>query len=356
VGAFSAIALQKALAGKSVQVGTSIGPLEEGISGRASPQDLETLFQLTYLYFTAPRADSIAFRSYQARLKAALADRSASPIAAFQDTLQVTLAQHHVRARPLTSEMFDQMSLEKSLDFYRDRFADASDFTFIFVGNLDLAKLKPLVERYLGGLPSRGRKESWRDIGIDYPRGVIRRTVRKGVEPRSQTELVFSGPFEFTRRNVQLVNALVDVLEIRLRERLRENLRGTYSVSVSASPQHYPRPRYEVAVSFGSAPERVDELTKAVFAEIDSLKANGPSQVDVHKVRETLLRERETNLRRNEYWLSLLYSYDYNHWDPKGILDYSEEIRRLDPEAVKDAARRYLDEKNYVQVKLLPEK
>jgi zinc protease len=356
VGEFNAIALQKALAGKSVRVGSSIGPLEEEISGRASPQDIETLFQLTYLHFTAPRADSAAFRSYQARVQAALADRSASPMAAFQDTVQVTLAQHHVRARPLTSEMFDQMNLEKSLTFYRDRFADASDFTFIFVGNLDLQTLKPLVETYLGGLPSRRRKESWRDVGIDYPRGVIRRTVRRGVEPRSQTELDFSGPFEFTRQNVQLLNALTEVLEIRLRERLREDLGGTYSVSVAASPQHYPRPRYDVAVSFGSAPERADELTKAVFAEIDSLKAHGPSRVDVNKVRETLLRERETNLRRNEYWLSLLYSYNYNHWDPKGILDYSEEIRRLDPEAIKDAARRYLDEKNYVQVTLLPEK
>jgi zinc protease len=355
VGAFSATALEKALAGKSVSVGPTIGQYDEGMTGAASPRDADALLQLVYLYFTAPRLDSAAFLAYQARVKAFLANRSASPSAAMDDTLLVTLSQHHPRALPLTSATFDRMNLHRSLEFYRDRFADASDFTFLFVGNIDTLQLAPLVEQFIGGLPSTHRDERWRDLGLDYPRGIIRREVHKGSDPKSDTRIVFTGPFDFTRENVYALSSLTDVLSIRLRERLREQLGGTYGVGVSAIPEHYPRPRYAIAVDFGSAPERMSELATAVFAEIDSLKANGPRPQDLEKVKETQLRERQTSLRQNGFWLSALYSYLYNGWNPRDILAYGDQVKRLDAAAIREAARRYLDERNYVQVTLYPE-
>jgi zinc protease len=355
VGGFSATALEKALAGKSVSVGPTIGQYDEGVSGAASPRDADALLQLVFLYFTAPRLDSAAFLAYQSRVKAFLANRSASPAAALDDTLMVTLSQHHPRALPLTSATFDHMDLHRSLEFYRDRFADASDFTFLFVGNIDTLRLAPLVEQYIGALPSTHRDERWRDLGLDYPRGVIRRDVYKGSDPKSDTRIVFTGPFDFTRQNVYALSSLADVLSIRLRERLREQLGGTYGVGVSAIPEHYPRPRYAIAVDFGSAPERANELAAAVFAEIDSLKANGPRAQDLEKVKETQLRERQTSLRQNGFWLSALYGYLYNGWDPRDILAYGDQVKHLDAAAVRDAARRYLDERNYVQVTLYPE-
>ncbi|MDQ3809491.1 MAG: insulinase family protein, partial [Chloroflexota bacterium] len=356
IGKFNWIDLQKVLAGKAVAVQPSITELEEGISGSASPQDVETLFQLIYLYFTAPRRDSVAFAAFHSRIKGSLENRSASPEAAFQDTLQVTLAQHHTRARPLTSALFDEMDLEKSLRFYRDRFADASDFTFIFVGTFEPEKLKPLVERYLGGLPATRRTERWRDIGMEYPKGVIRKTVKRGVEPKSQTRIVFTGPVKFSRENVYALQSLADVLEIRLRERLREELGGTYGVSVDASAEREPDQEYEITISFGSAPERLQELTEVVFQQIDSLKTVGPAAKDVNKVKETQRRTRETSLRRNDAWAAQLYTYTRNGWDPRGILTYDALVESLTPELVQRTAQQYLNTKNYVQVSLEPER
>jgi zinc protease len=354
VGRFSATELEKALAGKSVNVTPTIGAYQEGIAGGGSPKDASTIFQLIYLYFTAPRADSTAFLSYQSRVKALVANRGANPAAAFSDTLEVILSRHHPRAEPLTSATFDRMNLGQSIAFYRDRFADASDFTFVFVGNIDTTAMKPLVERYIATLPSTHRKESWRDIGMDYPRGVIQRDVRKGSDEKSQTQIVFSGPFRYTRHDVYMLSALVDVLQIRLRDRLREQLGGTYSVGVSANPTQHPRERYAVAVGFGSAPGRVDELTRATFAEIDSLKKYGPTKADMEKVKEIELRERESAMRENASWLSLLASYVQNGWELRDILSYDENVRSLSATDVRDAARKYLDEKNYVSVSLYP--
>jgi zinc protease len=355
VGAFSAVALEKALAGRAVSVGPSIGTYDEGISGAASPKDADALFQLMYLYFTAPRADSAAFVAYQDMLRSSVANRSASPEAAFQDTLSVTLAQHHPRARPLTSAVFNQMSLARSLAFYRDRFADASDFTFYIVGNIDATRIKPLVEQYLAALPATHRDERWRDVGLDYPRGVVRRVVRKGTEPRSETQIVFTGPLEFTRHNVYVLSSLVDLLRMRLRDRLREQLSGTYGVSVFAAPSHYPRQRYQLGIGFSSAPQRSAELVRALFAELDSIATYGPTAADLQKIKEMQLRERETNLRQNSFWLSILYSYRYNGWDLRDIRNYDADVKQLDAATLREAARRYLDRKNYVQVSLVPD-
>jgi zinc protease len=354
IGSFSATELEKALAGKSVNVSPSIGAYQEGIAGGGSPKDASTIFQLIYLYFTAPRSDSAAFMSYQSRVKALVANRGASPGAAFSDTLELTLARHHPRASPLTRETFDGMNLAKSLEFYRERFADASDFTFIFVGNIDTTTIKPLIEMYLGSLPATHRGERWRDLGMDYPRGVIRREVRKGSDQKSQTQIVFSGELDYSRHDVYMLSALVDVLQIRLRERLREELGGTYGVGVTANPSHYPRERYAVAVGFGSAPDRVDELTRAAFAEIDSLRKYGPTESDIAKVKEIELRERESAMRENGSWLALLASYLYNGWDPRGILAYEHDVQKLRAADIREAARKYLDERNYVSVSLFP--
>jgi zinc protease len=354
VGRFSATELEKALAGKSVNVNPSIGAYEEGIAGGGSPKDADTIFQLIYLYFTAPRADTAAFLSYQTRVKALVANRGASPAAAFSDTLELILARHHPRAAPLTSATFDKMNLGESLDFYRARFGDASDFTFVFVGNIDTTAIKPLIERYIASLPATHRDERWRDLGMDYPRGVIHREVRKGSDDKSQTQIVFSGPFEYSRHDVYMLSALVDVLQIRLRDRLREELGGTYGVGVNASPTHYPRERYAVAIGFGSAPDRVDELTRAAFAEIDSLRKYGPTEGDMEKVKEIELRERESAMRQNGSWLALLTSYVHNGWDPRDILAYDEDVKKLSASDIREAARKYLDERNYVAVSLYP--
>ncbi|MCC7262957.1 MAG: insulinase family protein [Candidatus Latescibacteria bacterium] len=355
VGRFSQVELQKLLAGKMVEVSPWIGGLEEGISGRASPDDLETMFQLIYLYMTHPRQDSTAYAAYRGWLEGMLQNRSASPETAFRDSLQVILAQHHHRARPWSEALLGEMDLGRSLRIYRDRFADASDFTFFLVGNFTLDEVRPLAQRYLGGLPARGRRELWRDLGIETPKGVVEAAVYKGIEPKSLTQLVFSGPMAWERQHIYDLNALASVLNIKLREVLREDLGGTYGVSVNASASHYPREEYHLAVGFGCAPERVAELTKVVFAEMDSLKKRGPDPRQVEKVREMQRRQREVDVKENNFWLEALESAYVHGTDPRQVLDYDTLVEGLTPASVQAAARQYLNQQNYVKVCLFPE-
>ncbi len=355
VGAFSVVELQKRLADKAVRASPYISSLWEGISGQASPQDLETAFQLIYLHFTAPRRDSTAFLAYQTRMRAFLENFKASPEAAFFDTLSVILAQHHPRARPMTSETFEAMDLDKSLTFYRDRFADASDFTFVFVGAFDLETIRPLVQAYLGGLPSLEREETWRDEGIDPPTGIVKRAVYRGVEPKSLTQIVFTGAFEDTRDNRHALRSLAETMQIRLRERLREDLGGTYSVRVSSGRSRFPDQEYTVRVNFGSAPDRVEELVAVVFQQIDSLKSVGPTQADIEKVAEMQRRSRETNLEENGYWLFQIAAFEQIGLDVREILTYERLIDALTPSTVQEAARQWLRTDNYVRVSLYPE-
>jgi zinc protease len=175
------------------------------------------------------------------------------------------------------------------------------------------------VRRYLGGLPSTGREETWRDVGIRPPTGVVRKTVYHGMEPRARTQIVFTGSFDFNRENLYALRALEDVLRLRLRERLREDLGGTYGVRVRASGGRDPRAEYRVAVGFGAAPARLEELARVAFAQIDSLKDDGPTEEELAKVREMQLRSRETDLRTNHFWLSQLVAYNrHRHGSSSG--------------------------------------
>jgi zinc protease len=354
VGTFSQVDLGKRLAGKAASVSPSIGELSEGLSGAASPKDMETLFQLIHLYFTAPRKDPVAFQAMHQQIGAFLANRNASPMAAFQDTLTVTMSQGHPRARPLSMELFQEIDLDESFAFYRDRFADASDFTFVFVGAFQPEEIRPLVETYLGGLPSIHREESWRDLNIDPPTGVIRKEVRKGVEAQSQTQIIFTGPFEYTPENRLGMRMMTGALEIRLRELIREELGGTYGVSVSGSYEKDPEARYSVRISFGSDPARVEELVGAVFDEMEAFKTGGPTPEELRAVTEQERRSRETNQQENRWWVAQLRFTDESGSDPRFLLDESL-LAGVTVETIQRDAQRYLRTDNYVQVTLFPE-
>lgn len=354
VGAFSAVQLQKALAGKDVQVQPYIGETQEGLAGVGSPKDLETLFQLIYLYTTGARRDSLALLSFRERMMAALANRGANPRAAFQDTLNLVLTGHSPRAPLLTAESLRAWDTDRSLAFYRDRFADAGETTFAFVGSFQLDDIRPLVVRYLGALPATGRNEQWRDVGLRPPTGVIERSVHQGMEPQSLTQIVFMGPFQYTPENRELLRSLADVLEIRLRDVLREELSGTYGVSVSPSYQRDPWPKYSLSIGFGAAPQRLDELTRVVFQQIDSLQADGPGATVLEKVQETQRRELQESLRRNSFWVTNLLGRDMTGEDPRDIPHQQRRIDALTAEQIRAAARTYLRRDHYVRVSLYP--
>ncbi|MHB1170351.1 MAG: M16 family metallopeptidase [Longimicrobiales bacterium] len=354
-GSFSATQLQKALAGKAVGVAPGIGSTSEEIRGAASPADLETALQLVHLAFTAPRVDSTAFESLRDRMRAVLANQAASPQAAFGDTLAAVMTQNHPRNVRIDTTTIDAWSLEGSIDFYRERFADGDDFAFTFVGTIDTTTLRPLVERYIGSLPTLPGREQPVDHGVRPPDGVVEKVVRRGLEPQAMTRIIFTGPFVYDVRNRHLLRSLADVLEIRLRDELREERGGTYGVSVGAGYSRTPWENYSVTLGFGAAPDSLDALASAALAEIEKLQNEPPALESVQHVQEIQRRELEQGLRQNSYWLANLSGRLLTGEPPISPALQRELIDALTPEAIREAARQYLSMQRYVRVSLFPE-
>jgi len=356
VGDFSATALQKKLSGKVVSVTPVIRDLSESLSGSSSSKDMETMFQLIYLYGTSPRRDTASFASFITRWKEYLQNMSANPQSVFSDTVRVTLTNYHFRGRPITSNSLNGIKLDEALSVYKSRFADFSDFTFFIVGNFQLDSIKTLVEKYLASLPSLNRQEEWKDLGIEPPKGVITKEVHKGIEPKSTVNLTFTGPFEWSQQNRYNFNAMMEVLNIKLREVLRQNEGGTYGVGVYGSPSLYPKQEYNLTVTWGSSPDRVDELVKKALIQIDSLKLKEPDSIYIEKVKEMDRRSFEVNMKQNNFWLSNLYFYYSHNENPEMILNYPKLVDGLTGSAIQSAVKKYFNMENYVKVVLYPEK
>ena len=356
IGKFDLIQLRKLLAGKVVSVSPFIGEISEGLSGSSSVKDLETMFQLIYLSFTSPRIDSVSFTSFKTKIQNYLINRGASPESAFQDTIQVTLGNYNYRKLPWTFKTLDGIDIDRSLNFYKARFADASGFTFVLVGNFDTEKIKPLIETYIGGLPSLNRGETWRDLEISPPKGIIEKKVLKGVEPKCLVNITFSGDYSWNTQNNYDFHSTLEVLKIKLREMLREDKGETYGVSINGASMKYPEQKYIITISFGCAPEHVEDLVNSTFAELDSLKKFKVSDVYINKVKETQKREFEVNTKENKFWLNNIQAYYFYNVDLSVLMQYPERVDKFNSETVQNAAQKYFDDKNYIKVVLYPQK
>lgn len=355
VGNYDNIMLQKYLTGKIVRVSPWIGETNEGFYGNCSPKDFETMLQLIYLYFNKPRKDSTGYLAFKTQMQAMLENQKESPEKAFQDSLTIVLNKNHVRRQPPTIESMKLINLEKSYKFYCDRFADASDFTFYFVGNFKKDEIKPMIEKYLGSLSSPKRNEIWKDVGVEFAQG-IEKKVSKGIEPKSYVQIVFSGPFVWSPENRWELESVRDVINIKLREVIREDKGGTYGVSVFTNPMHYPKERYTFGIWFGCNPERVEELTKTIYEQLDSLKNFGPKETYISKVKEIQKRTNETNMKENRYWLNSLSQYYTNNEDPLLILQKDKMAEKLNHAIIQKRAKETFGDKNFIRVVLYPEK
>ena len=353
VGPHDNVTLDKLLAGQRVSVSPYIEELFEGFSGSGSPEDMETLFQLITLYATEPRLDPTFFSNYESRLRSVAEINAAEPDSVLFDTLNALLAQNHFRARPLTVELLEELSIERAQAVYGDRFADLSDSTFVFVGAFDWDDLRSLTATYLASLPSTGRAEQWHDHGIDPPLGLVDHAVYSGTEPRSNTLVLFAGDMEWSRQEALTLNVVGEVLGIRLRERVREQLGGTYSIRVSAGGSSLPDPEYLAYVIFGSDPTRVEELFAEVIAEVDWLREGG-EQSYLDTVKELLSTSRQEDLRDNGFWLGQIQSATQRGESFSEITGFDERLEALTLEEVADAAQRYLTTDRYLRVVLFP--
>ncbi len=356
VGGFSAINLEKALAGKSVNVSPFIRELTEGMSGQSTPDDLETMFQLIHLYFTAPRRDEETFASFINRNKAVLANIMANPQYYFQDQMARFMSQNHLRGGGIpTPEDMDKIDLDKAMSFYKDRFQDAGDFTFIFVGNFDNSEIKELSEKYLANLPSSGRKETWKDVGVRPPAGRIDKEIKRGTDQKSTVIMTFSGEAEYEEGDAFLMGKFGNLMNIKLVEILREKIGGVYSVGANGNIQQWPYEHYNFQIQFPCGPENVETLTQAAIDEIKKIQENGPEEEDLVKIREQYRRKVEEGQKQNGWWSAVLRDYTLYNKDFDDILKYKERIEKITIQNIQGITKRYIDPEQYIRVVHNPE-
>lgn len=353
---FTQIQLNKILSGRNVSVSPYISDVAQGVTANTTPKDFETAMQLIYLYFTQPRKDNDVWQANISQTNALLANRSLSPGSVFQDTISSTLSNNNFREMVVTQERLNKASLDKAFAFYKDRFADASGFVFTFVGNFDVNALKPYIEAYLGGLPATNKKENYKNLNIVPPAGQITKTVNKGIGDKSNVQLVFSGAYEYNEPNNLQIDALEEILQIRLLERLREKDGGTYSPGVRASYKKIPNSRYSFTISFQCDPANVDKLVADALDEVNKLKQSGAVQGDINKFIAEEARSTQVQMKDNVFWAGYLGAASQNQDNPDAILSRVNSLSGITVQSTKDAANKYLSGNNLIKFILLPEK
>ena len=352
---FSPTDLEKQLTGKQVSVEAFISERSEGIIGSSTPGDLETALQLVYLYFTSPRKDSVLFNNYIEQYASAIANRNSDPKSVYSDTVSAVLGDHNVRRTGPSLEKIQQINLDKALRIYKERFSNAGDFTFIFDGNFSTDSIRPLLEKWLGALPTGSGKEQARNLNIHIPPGKIEAIARKGKEPQATVRLVISGDYKYSPESNMQLTALSEILQFRILDRLREKEGETYSPRVSVNYNKNPLNRYSFTISFGCAPQNVEKLITATKEEINKLKTEGATKEDIIKFSTEENRQYEIRLRENEFWLNWLSGQYENGDDPAGILQYPALISQVTPASVKASANLYFNENNFIRLLLIPE-
>ena len=354
---FDEITLNKMLSDKVFGLSPYIRELREGFNGSASVKDVETLLQMLYLYFTEPRFDEVSYQSLMQQYATILENKSASPESNFSDTLNVVLSNYNEREKPMSVERLKEASFDRMKQIGKERFKNASDFKFFFVGNIDLETFKPLVEKYIGGIPTQNKQEEWVDLGIEKPEGVVNKVVKKGQEEKSIQYIIFHGDFDYTSQNRVQLDAMGRILSTRLLEVIREDKSSVYSISARPSSSKFPEPEYTVAISYGTSPQKLDELKEAIFDIIKEYIKKGPTDEEVKKAQEKMLREREVSVRENKFWLNILSNtYYLKDGDFSEFGTYDELVKNIDVKSTKSAFKTYFDFDNYVSVALAPEK
>ncbi|MGD9904034.1 MAG: M16 family metallopeptidase [Vicinamibacterales bacterium] len=356
LGGLTPVELEKVLAGRIASASLDMDSYTHGLSGSATPKDLETALQLVHLAFTAPGLTPEGLDLLKRRFTAMLANQRESPRYLFSEKVRELTTSGHYSARGLTPAIVDSLDLAVMRRIHRERFGNAADFTVFMAGAFTVADIEPMVAQWLASLPSTApRRTEYRDMRLTFPATVQRAEVVKGKEPASQTVMAFFAETGLQELEMHRARAAATLVSMRLRDILREQLGGTYGVNVSYA-NTIPQAGYgTISVSFGSAPDRVDGLQAAVLAEVTRLRDAGPSAEDVQKVQEMERRELETSARQNSYWIGSLQTVHMLGWDAASIARRLERTESLSPAVLHETIRKYFPLDRYVVVTLKPE-
>ena len=351
VGNFSAIDLPKVLAGKKASVHPQIGSLTEGMSGNCSARDLETMLQLTYLYFTSPRSDEEAFQSYITRTKAMVANAESDPNTAFRDNLMFAMYDNHPLVKRMKAEDYDKVDYAKALKLYADRFKDANNFVFTFVGNINPETFEPLVEQYIGSLKTKKNDETWtanvpsitdKDVNSHYTKSME--------NPMVTCYMVYNGEMAYTMENQMKMQVLSDVMDIVYTEKIREDEGGTYGVGVNGNLTLRPKETFMFLIAFQTNKEMYEKLIGIAVAELQNVANQGPRPEDLKKVKEFLIKKHSEDLESNRYWMNCIQTQYRDGYNP--MANYEQIVNGITSDDVANMAKAVLKgyKKEVVQI------
>jgi len=339
------------------QAGSAVGMTLDActITGGGNSADLETALQLTYLQVTQPREDAMIFNKYINQIQENLKTQGVDPASVFNDSIGFITGNYNYRFAPMTVTRLKKITMKRMFEIYRERFADASGFTFVFVGDFKVEVITPLLEQYLGALPSLNRKNEARDLDIHAPRGILTKKIYKGTEDKASVRMMLHDDYAYNNMNNLAIKALGEILEVKIVQHLREQESEVYSPSVQSAYHKLPSSRFAYMINFGCAPKNVDHLIAMVKKDLEELGKNGPDENDLQKFKAAYEKSHETALKDNSFWLKYLSGQLQDNENLLDVLDAEKDLQQLNITVVKDAAGKYLTGKNLLMFELLPE-
>ena len=349
--------ITKFLSGKQVSVMPYVGGISTGFNGNSTKKDFETLFQMIYGYFTNLNYDEASYNSYKAKQQGFLDNLLANPQTYFQSEVQKYLNQKNPRFFGILpdAKAWEKTSYKLAYDIYKKSVANAGNFHFYFVGNVDENQIKQLSEQYLASLPSTKKSETYKDLGYRPLFTSTEKVIKKGKDPKSMVMIRFSGETKYNEQEDLAMRALGEVATIKIIEKLREDEGGIYGGGARGSLSKVPYGSYNFSINFPCGPENAEKLTKIALAELQKMIDNGPEQKDLDKFKEGEANDDVTNMKDNNYWLQNITSYQTQGGDKYSVLNYLTKVKALTVKDLQTVGKKYLTEKNRMVFTLMPE-
>ena len=353
---FDAPTLDKLMAGKNVSLYPYIGTLEEGFSGESSVKDFETLMQLLYLRFEKPRFDKNAFAIAFAKNESQIMSELTSPQKIIGDSIRTVLNSNSPRLILRNEEYINQIDFSDIEKIYKDRFSDASDFTFLIVGNMTSEQVKPMVEKYIGGITSTNRNENWVDRKESSPKGITHKKWHFPLEtPKGTVFVKYSNNLDYNAYNKILINFIKEILNFRFTTEIREKEGGTYGVGVFTEVKKYPLNDFALYFKFDSDYKKTEYLKEKCYEVIDDFVKNGPTQDELNKVKDNLIKNRIQSKNHNKYWSSIIKDYEVYEIDNNNSKNYEDIINKLSTKDIKKATNKFFNGNNRIEMVILPQ-
>jgi zinc protease len=348
--------IDKFMAGKIASVYPYISNTTEGFRGSTTPKDLEYAFQMIHAYFTDLNFDADAFEGYKQKQSNFFENMISQPNFYFQQEFYTYLNKENPRWNGIvpTAEKWNETDYKLAYNKFKERFSNAGDFEFFFIGNVDDAKMEEFAKKYIASLPSNGTKETAKDLGYRFLKGDIKKVVNKGKDPKSNVTIMFYGDAPYSAKEAVAMTALGEVLTIKLVEELRENESGVYGVNARGSMSKVPYGSYNFNISFPCGPENAEKLTASALAELDKIIKNGPEEKDVNKYKEAEALDYKKKIKENRYWMTNFTRSFMNGSSPEEILTASDKVKEVTAKDIQNVAAKYLSKDKVIGI-LMPE-